>query len=253
MHRSGDTADVTLDISKDSSQSLQSCPQEEIMRLRLAGSLSLVPGVIGLLVLPQQLVVAQYSQPSLTNRYEAGWENDLVRVRTISVEPGAQMSAQADTDRVLVFLTADFNGRMPAAEAIWQSAGTRELQNRGNLRVDAVVIELKNAPANAVGVTPPEALPSTEGVDARVLIDNPRVLVTRLRYALDAYATGPWHFHPQDAVMVYLRGGYTWLPQGGWGSQHVRRGDMDVVPANTFHILSNPGGNPLEFLMIFPK
>lgn len=223
------------------------------MRLRLAGSLRSLLGVVVLIVLIQGPVAAQYPQPSLAKRYESGWENDRVRVRTISVEPGEQIPAQDDADRLLVFLTADLQGRMPQAEAIWQSAGTRELENRGSVRVKAVLIELKNVPTSAIGVTPPEALPGTGAVDVRLLIDNPRVIVTKQRYSPSAYIGGPWHFHPQDAVIVYLRGGYTWLPYAGWGAYRVRRGDIDVVPANTFHTFSNAGGDPLEFLVIFPK
>lgn len=222
------------------------------MRLRLPGPLPSILGVLGLIVLAQGAVSAQYLQPSLARRFESGWENDRVRVRTISIEPGAQAPTQGDADRVLVFLTADLQGRMPPAEAIWQPAGARELENRGKVRVEAILIELKNVPTSAASVTPPEALPATGAVDVRLLIDNPRVIVTKQLFSSNAYA-GPWHFHPQDAVIVYLRGGHTWLPYGGWGPYRVRRGDIDVVPANTFHRFGNAGGDPLEFLAIFPK
>ena len=142
---------------------------------------------------------------------------------------------------------------MPPAEAMWQPAGPGELENRGSGRVEAVVIELKSVPTSALGVTPPEALPATGGVAASLLIDNQRVMVLKQRYSPTAYPASPWHFHPQDAVVVYLRGGYTWLPYGGWGPYRVRRGDIDIVPANTLHNFSNAGGDPLEFLVIFPK
>ncbi len=117
--------------------------QEATMTLRLADLSSLI-GVLSLLLLFQGPVAAQYSHESLAQRYGSGWENDQLRVRTIAVEPGAQMPAQADADRVLVFLTADLQGRSPAAEAVWQPAGTQELENRGSRRVEAVLIELKN-------------------------------------------------------------------------------------------------------------
>ena len=60
---------------------------------------------------------------------------------------------------------------------------------------------------------------------------------------------------PRDinAVIVYLHGGYTWLPTAGWDTYRVRRGDIDVLPANTIHTFGNAGGDPLEFLAIFPK
>jgi quercetin dioxygenase-like cupin family protein len=223
-----------------------------MMRLQLAGSFVSFLGVLGVVILTQTPVAAQYSQQSLATRYDSGWESDRVRVRTISVEPGAQALTQNDADRVLVYLTADGQGRMPQAEAIWQPAGTGKLENRGKLRMEAVLIELKNAPTSAVGVTPLEALPGTDDGDVRLLIDNARVIVTKQRYSPNAY-TGPWHFHPQDAIIVYLRGGYTWLPSARGGPYRVNRGDFDVLPANTFHAFSNAGGDPLEFLVIFPK
>ena len=222
------------------------------MTLRLP-DLSPLIGVLGVLLLFQGPVAAQYSHESLAQRYGSGWENDRLRVRTIAVEPGAQMAAQADADRVLVFLTADLQGRAPAAEAVWQPAGAQELANRGNRRVEAVLIELKNVPASTLGITPPEAFPAPGAGDARILIDNPRVTVTRQRYPPGPYAAEAWHFHPQDAVVVYLRGGYTWPPTVERGAFRVRRGEVDVVPANTAHSFSNAGSDPLEFVVIFPK
>jgi quercetin dioxygenase-like cupin family protein len=227
--------------------------QEGTMTLRLADLSSSLLGVLGVVILLQGPVAAQYPQASLAQRYESGWENDQLRVRTIAVEPGAQVPAQADGDRVLVFLTADLQGRFPAAEAVWQPASEHELENRGSRRVEAVLIELKNVPARAFGITPPEALPATGAVDVRLLIDNPRVTVTRQLYSPGAYAAEAWHFHPQDAIVVYLRGGYTWLPYVGWGPYRVRRGEIDVVPANTVHSFGNAGSDPLEFVVIFPK
>lgn len=223
------------------------------MRLRSAGSLSPLLCALALIALTPKFATAQYSQPSLAKQYESGWENDRVRVRTISIDPGAQARLQDDADRVLVFLTADLQGRLPEAEAVWQPAGARDLENHGSARVEAVLIELKNVATSPAGGTPPEALPVTGAVDSRLLIDNSHVLVVKQRYSLSGYAPGPWHFHPQGAVVVYLRGGYTWQPHAGWGPYRVRRGDIDVVPANALHAFSNAGSDPLEFLVIFPK
>jgi hypothetical protein len=153
---------------------------------------------------------------------------------------------------VFVFLTADLQGRIPPAEAIWQPAGAQELENRGRLCVEAVLIEVQNVPASAPGVTPPEMLSMADAVEVRLLIDNPRVIVTKQRYLPGAYA-GPRHFHPQDAVIVYLRGGYTWLPYFAPGPHRVRRETLMFCPRTRFHRFSNAGGDPLEFLVIFPK
>ena len=208
--------------------------------------------VLGFTVL-HHVPAAQEPSPSLTSRYASGWENERLRVRPLAVAPGAQVPAYGDSGAVFVFFTADLGGRRPDAEATWQPAGAGNLENRGKRRVDGLVIEVKNAESLDAGVTPPEALPATRDMDVRVLIDNPQVLVTKQRYLPGVNTNPGWHFHPQDTLVVYLTGGYVGQPLGGWGLQRVRRGDIDVVPANMFHGFANPGIDPLEFLAIFPK
>ena len=111
---------------------------------------------------------------------------------------------------------------------------------------------LKDAPPSTGAATPPEALDEEYGVEVTTLIDNAQVLVTKHRYDPLTYA-GPLHFHRDDVLVVYLRGGYTWPAAAFWGAARVRRGDVDVIPANTLHRLANAGGDPLELLVIVPK
>jgi hypothetical protein len=169
-----------------------------------------------------------------------------------------------------VVLTADLDGRMPPAEAIWQPSGPRVLENRGIAPFEAIVIELKDAPATGSGA-PPEATRSSDYAETSPVIDNPRVLVTKLRYAQSTFVD-PMHAHPNDTVVVYLNSGYSfkwgeakdagyalpgldWYAPGGWfaGPQRVTRADVDVVPANTIHSFGNAGGDPLEFLAVLLK
>jgi hypothetical protein len=210
---------------------------------------------------------AQYAQP--TERHPAGWETDRVRVRRVTVPAGTQVNEDG-RDSVVIVLTANLDGRMPQAEAIWQPAGPRVLDNRGVAPFEAIAIELKDAPATG-GVTPPEAISSSDYVDAWPLIDNARVLVTKLRYAQSMFVD-PVHVHPNDTVVVYLNAGYSfkwheardagyslpgldWFTPGGWyaGPLRVMRADVDVVPANTMHSFGNAGGDPLEFLAVVLK
>jgi quercetin dioxygenase-like cupin family protein len=60
----------------------------------------------------------------------------------------------------------------------------------------------------------------------------------------------PPHVHPQDAILIYLRNGYTWAAESLSGPELVRRGDVHVVPGKTFHLSGNAGSDPLEFLLI---
>lgn len=197
-------------------------------------------------------VAAQYAERSLAHRYPQEWENDLFRVRRIALAPRTQMSAIESDDSVLVFLTADLEGRMPPAEAAFQPRGAGPLENRGSVRFEAISIGLKDVPVSRPSGTPPEAFPLIDPTDVRILIDNPRVIVLRARYRSNAYS-GPLHFHPKDALVIYLGGGYTWPMNGMWGSYRVTRGDIDLVPANTFHPFGNAGSDPLDVLVIVPK
>ena len=191
---------------------------------------------------------AQYGRPQ-GSQQGMPWENDRIRLAQLSIEKGATLPAAGN--QVLIYLTADQNGAVPA-EAVWQAAGAGAIENRGPARLDALAIELKDVPGEAAGGTPLEALDAQYGVDVTTLIDNSRVLVTKERYAPTSYG-GPLHFHTQDVLIVYLRGGYTWPVNGFWGTSRVRRGDVDIIPANTLHRLGNAGSDPLELLVIVPR
>ena len=193
---------------------------------------------------------AAQSDPSATSgRQGVAWENNRIRLKQVSVEPGAALPAGGD--QVLIYLTADPDGRMPA-EAVWQAASAGAIQNRGPVRLEAIAIELKDGPPGTAAGTPAEAPDPGEGVSVTPLIDNSRMLVAKHRYAPITFGA-PLHFHAEDVFVVYLRGGHSWRLGGLWGSSHVRRGDVDVVPANTFHRLGNAGGDPLELLVIVTK
>lgn len=199
-----------------------------------------------LLALP---VEATYDSGGTGDPQGVFWENSRIRLTRLSVEPGAAIPAGGD--RILIFFTADPDGKMPA-EAVWQAASAGAIQNRGPVRLEAIAIELKDgAPGTAAGM-PAEAPDPGEGVSVTPLIDNPRMLVAKHRYAPITFGA-PLHFHAEDVFVVYLRGGHSWRLGGLWGSSHVRRGDVDVVPANTFHRLGNAGGDPLELLVIVPR
>ena len=211
---------------------------------------------------PPQHLAAQYGRAASGWPSASGWENDRIRVRTVSVDPGARLAAApGGADRVLVFLTGDFDGRMPAAEAIWQPSGGPEPENRGRVRVDAIVVDVKPGTGNPAGGTPIpaggtpiEVQPSHDSPDVRVLIDNPSVSVMRLRYRPYPLTFDPPHAHPGDALVVYLSGGYTWSPFTAWGApEHVRRGDLDLIPAHMDHSFASAGGDSLDLLMILAK
>jgi hypothetical protein len=209
-------------------------------------SLSPIVAALALWAVLAEPTRAQYGP--LTGGLTLPWENARTRVTQVSAAPSATLPI--GNNRVLVYFTADPDGKMPA-DAIWQGHGAA-IQNRGPDRLDGLAIELKDAPRGPAGVTPPEAVDAEYGVEVSTVIDNPCVLVLKHRYDPLAYA-GPLHFHGDDVLVVYLRGGYTWPASAFWGAARVRRGDVDVIPANTLHRLANAGGDPLELLVVIPR
>lgn len=221
------------------------------MRSRFRFLLLPTLAVIGASVLLQP-ASAQYGQVSSATLRLSDWENNRLRLRRIAVDPGASARVEGGVDRVLIYLTANQDGNMPDADAVWQPAGSPDLQNRGARKLEALAVDLKAASAAASGGTPPEALPTSYRAEVKTLIDNARVLVTKHRYAPTTFVDPP-HFHSDDMLVVYLQGGYTWPVFGGWGAYQVRRGEVDIVPANSLHTLGNAGSDPLEFLVILPR
>lgn len=205
------------------------------------------------------------AQSSGTGSLQLIWENDRIRVDRISLAPGERLTAASRGGSVIVFLTADLEGRMPAAEALWRDPGAVTTENRGRARFEALIIDLKSSVRRAPGTSPPEKVhgsriaqrsaygDTVSGMDARNLIDNEYISVTKQRYGPGSYAYfEPLHFHPQDAVVIILRGGAAWPATGRLGPDVVRRGDVRVVPANTIHRAGNAGSDPLELLLIIP-
>ena len=174
------------------------------MKPRSTVSMSPAFAALALAALLVDPIAAQYGRQG-EGRLRVPWENNRFRLTQISVQPGATLPARGN--QVLVYLTADPDGRMPA-EAVWQSAGAAAVVHRGPSRLEAIAIELKDARGAASG-TPGEALDERYGVNVSPLIDNDRVLVVKQRYEPLAYG-GPSHFHGEDVLVVYLRGGYTW-------------------------------------------
>jgi hypothetical protein len=193
------------------------------------------------------------------------WENERMRVDWVSLAPGDRLSRESTDGSVIVFMTTDLDGRMPPAEAAWQDPGQVTMENRGRTRFEALVVDLKGRATRSGGATPPEVVRGFGSVapsaiagsyaammQAQNLIMNDRISVTKESYAA-AWSAEPLHFHPQDVVVVYLRSGYIWPTSSVYGPEHVRRGDVRIVPGNVLHTTFNAGSDPLEFLLIIPS
>jgi quercetin dioxygenase-like cupin family protein len=188
------------------------------------------------------------------------FEDAWVRVQSVSVNPGETLGGQNRSDGVLIYLTADLDGRMPRAEAAWQPASAQAVANRATTRFDALLVELKAPPSGAPPFVP-ELAPWNASHSVYVergdhtvvsLIDNERVTVTRHRMAPLRW-TERFHTHPREAVFVYLRGGELTGSSAVDGFHHARRGTFDVLPADFWHALYNGGNDPIEFVAVWPK
>ena len=221
-------------------------------------------------ILALSIGLLQLSAPQQElRRYQVEWENDALRVVRVILEPGQHATAESSSGAVMVFLTADLNGRMPASEAAWQEPGPIELENHGPARFEAIIIQFKQsvlqgAPTPAVqraysarsGATagPIHAIEwrmyGSEPVKSQMLIDRPRLTVTKERYPVTTFLD-PVRADPNDTVVVYLRGSYVWSAEPWYpAAVRVHRGDVRVLPANALYTLSNAGGDPSEFIVV---
>ena len=233
-------------------------------------TLALVPMLALHISLPSQEAARRTGiQP-----YTVEWENDDLRIGRVILAPGERVTAESPAGSVIVYLTADADGRMPPAEAAWHQAGPIELENRGRARFEALVIQFKRTiPSSTAAATP--SYPSggvtrttttwpagyygyanwmdyayREPVKTETLVEKAGVKVTKVRQPAAVYLE-PADVDANDRVVVYLRGGYAWPSVPSYyGPMRVRRGDVRVLNANTPYALSNAGADPSEFILI---
>jgi hypothetical protein len=120
--------------------------RELIMKARTFIGNALTCAALAFGVLLVEPARAQTDRPGPGGSGVLPWENSRVRLTRVSAEPGATLPAGGN--QVLVYLTADPDGRMPA-EAVWQASGTGDARNRGRVRLEALAIALKDLPPGA--------------------------------------------------------------------------------------------------------
>jgi hypothetical protein len=234
--------------------------QEESMNMNRV----IVSGVLAGFVVSSAPLLGTVAAQSGGTASETIWENDRMQVQRVTLALGERLSGDSTGGSVIVFLNTDLDGSIPPAEAVWRDAGPVTMENRGSARFEALVVDLKGRATRSGGVTAPEVVrasgtvgPSVAGgIDATMmraqnLIVNDRISVTKERYGFP-WSVDPQHAHPQDAVVIYLRGGYIWPTAAFYGPERVLRGDVRVLPGNVLHMSGNAGSDPLEFLLIIP-
>jgi len=86
--------------------------------------------------------VGQYPATNSSPQYRVEFEDDQVRVLRVSLRGGEATPVEAHPDAVLIYLTADLDGRVPDAAATWQPMGTYGLQNHARTSFEALLVEL---------------------------------------------------------------------------------------------------------------
>lgn len=211
--------------------------------------------------------VAVDSGTNSSSQYRVEFEDDQVRVLRVSLRAGEQTAVEDHPDAVLIYLTADLDGRVPDAVATWRPMGTYGLQNRARTSFEALLVELTAPASGAPASIEPEAMPATysfasfspeypfyepDAHRANSLVENARVAVTWHRL-VPLVQTESDHFHLRDTVFIYLRGGEMNGSTGQLGVHRARRGEFHVLPSHVLHALGNVGNDPIEFVMIAPK
>ena len=230
----------------------------------MTASPAIVGGVLAAVALGSSALTGTAAAQTGEPASQIVWENDRMQVHRVTLAPGEKVSGESIGGSVIVYLTADLDGRMPAAEAAWREAGVVTMENRGVARFEALVIRLKDGAPRDGGITAPEVVRASGAVapgfpdrfhDAAIraqnLIVNDRISVTKERYGV-SWPVDPQHVHAQDAVVIHLRGGYVWPGTAFAAPDRVRRGDIRIVPGNVLHTNGSAGSDPLEFLLIIP-
>jgi quercetin dioxygenase-like cupin family protein len=214
--------------------------------------------VIATVVLSAALgLVHSLQNPSgpATDRPGVVFEDDQIRVLRVKLAPQAIASAGTHPDQVVIFLTADLEGHMPAAEAHFEPAGSEPLQNKSGMIVEAVIVQFNATPDPDVPFLPEFGPRDEDGtVAVKSLVDNPSVNVSKIRM-MPVVRTNTVHVHPRDIVVVYLTGGQMagTLPGGSLYGRRARRGEVDVLPPYAEHEFGNLGNDPIEFVLIQTK
>jgi hypothetical protein len=234
----------------------------------------LILALASVLALPIGLPPQEAARQPGIQPYHVEWENDDLRIARVVLGPGEHVTADSPAGSVIVYMTANLDGRMPAADAVWQAAGPLEMDNRGRARFEALVVQFKRtvpASAPAAAAASPYSsrgtMPSMmawggygyvnwmdysyrEPVKSETLVDTAGVTVTKVRQPPSMYLSTP-EIDANDRVVVYLRRGYAWpsVPSF-YGAVPVHRGDVRVLAGNAPYTLSNPGSDPSEFIVI---
>jgi quercetin dioxygenase-like cupin family protein len=104
-----------------------------------------------------------------------------------------------------------------------------------------------NAPSLPLG----QGRPAIEGISRTTLKDDAKATVTRVHFKPGAVE--PPHTHPYDVILVVVTAGTLDLEIGGKKVTTVKSGDVEFVPREVTHHLTNAGKQDFELIAIAVK
>jgi hypothetical protein len=182
--------------------------------------------VIGLLGLSLNAQALQGSETRARDE-RVEYEDQEVRVVRVVLGPHQRIAAREHPDRVVVFLTTDWQGRLPTNPVEWQRASRSAVVNSSDAEFEAIIVELKGSEAEG-------PLPTSRtylGVAQIQLINNRRVEVRRMVVGPGATAPNPGcHIHGKPEVFVHLATASVTGVTGGSKPVRVTRGKSRCWP-----------------------
>lgn len=208
--------------------------------------------VVAVGLLGGSLIAEAFQNPEPVDRtvHRVEYEDQEVRVLRLLLAPHQRTEERQHPDRVVVFLTADWQGRFPTSPVEWQPGGRDAEVNSSSERFEAILVELKGSEAQGLLPAPRTYL----GVAQIQLINNQRVEVRRMVVGPGATAPNPGcHIHGKAEVFVHLAAASVSGVTGGSQPVRVTRGQVTVVAPGQKHFFQESTETLADFIDIHPQ
>jgi quercetin dioxygenase-like cupin family protein len=191
--------------------------------------------------------------------YRVAFENDSVRVLSVTVKPGGRTTMHQHPDNVIVALSdakVRFTGpdgkseeaALKADQAVWSPAGRHSGENVEKTSAQVVLVELKGTKAPAATIPTNRA-----GMTISPFFDNPRAMAYKA-------TTGPNFHEPAgsthdfDQVVIALGDSDAMsVDVEGKAKTQWKRGDALFIGRGMKHESKNSSGKPLDVIIVAIK
>lgn len=187
-------------------------------------------------------------------------ENPWIRVFRVHLAPHAKTVMRAHPDRVVIPLgeqnmSVSSAKEKPAerkckgGEVCWEQAGTRAIENRGDSRLETLLVELKTA----LNARPPDSLDPvrTDPKHFQAVIDNGEVRVLRVHYG--AKESSQLVSHPSRLMVLLTAAQLRVTPRNGKPeNRDGRPGQIEWLTEQTLKS-ENRSSEPLDAILVEPK